>query len=64
VQGLISPDPAARRGVALGLREVLASAHKSHIGAYMGALIPAVRDALCDPSPVSAARPLANGPAS
>jgi len=47
-QRLKSPDGTARRGVCLGLREVMASAHKSQIGLYMTALIPAVRDALCD----------------
>lgn len=37
-----------RRGVCLGLAEVINSAHKSTIGAYMPDLIPCVRDALCD----------------
>ena len=49
---LHSNDPSARRGVCLGLKEVMASAHKSQIGAFMNDLIPAVRDALCDSSPV------------
>lgn len=51
---LQSPDPSARTGVCMGLREVMASANKNHIGAYMTELIPAVKDALCDTSEVSA----------
>jgi hypothetical protein len=46
---LASRSPHARQGVGLGLGEVLRSANKAHIGAYMADLIPAIQRALCDP---------------
>jgi len=49
IEHLSSEDGKARQGVCLGLCEVMAAAKKSQIGAYMNELIPAVRDALCDP---------------
>lgn len=45
---LKNDDGSSRRGVCLGLREIMQSAHKSYIGSYLNELIPAVRDALCD----------------
>jgi len=44
-----SYDPSCREGVCMGLGQVLASASKNHIGAYLPDIIPAIRDALCDP---------------
>lgn len=46
---LQSPEPATREGVCLGLSEIMRSAKKVHITAYMQDLVPAVKDALCDP---------------
>jgi len=48
---LRSPDGNVRQGVCLGLSEIMASARKHHIAAYMPDLILAVRDALCDSLP-------------
>jgi hypothetical protein len=44
-------DGFVRQGACLGLSEIMASAKKRHITAYMGDLTPAVRDALCDDLP-------------
>ena len=45
---LTSDDEATRRGVCLGLSEVMKSTAKKRIGEYTQELISAVRDALCD----------------
>jgi hypothetical protein len=41
----------ARQGVGLGLSELLRSAHKAQIGAYMQEIIPTILRALCDEDP-------------
>ncbi len=41
----------ARPGVGLGLSELLRSAHKAQIGAYMQEIIPTILRALCDEDP-------------
>ncbi|GBG78816.1 hypothetical protein CBR_g28040 [Chara braunii] len=40
-----------RQGVCFGLSEVMASAGRQHLAAYMSDLIPTIRDALCDSEP-------------
>ncbi len=42
-------DAQARQGVCLALGEVMGTAHKSQISAYMADLITGLREALCDP---------------
>ena len=46
--GLSAHSAHARQGVGLGLSEVLRSAHKAHIGAYMAVIIPTILRAICD----------------
>ncbi|KAI5063295.1 hypothetical protein GOP47_0021842 [Adiantum capillus-veneris] len=41
-------DESTRQGVCIGLSEVLSSAGKDQLFAYMSSLIPTIRDALCD----------------
>eukprot|EP00457_Paulinella_chromatophora_P000432 gb/GEZN01000432.1/.p1 GENE.gb/GEZN01000432.1/~~gb/GEZN01000432.1/.p1 ORF type:complete len:1359 (+),score=293.15 gb/GEZN01000432.1/:282-4079(+) len=45
---LRSPDARIRRGVCLGLREVLGAARKQLLTSYLFDLVPMVRTALCD----------------
>ena len=46
--GLSTDDPARRRGVCLGLTEVMAAAGKENVTTFLPKLIPAVRMGLCD----------------
>lgn len=56
-RGLREPDERSREGAALGLSAVLANANKALLAAHLRDVIPAVREALCDPS---APRPVAH----
>lgn len=47
-EGLRDPDESTRQGVCVGLSEVLSSAGKHQLVAYMSSLIPTIQDALCD----------------
>lgn len=46
---LRSPEAVVRQGVCLAFAEVMSSARKSHITAYMVDIIPSIKAALCDP---------------
>eukprot|EP00250_Pteridium_aquilinum_P013931 c21667_g1_i1 orf=228-8111(+) len=50
-EGLRKGDESTRQGVCIGLSEVLSSAGKEQLVAYMSSLIPTIRDALCDSVP-------------
>ncbi|MCO5572014.1 hypothetical protein L7F22_025765 [Adiantum nelumboides] len=50
-EGLQKGDESTRQGVCIGLSEVLSSAGKDQLFAYMSSLIPTIRDALCDSVP-------------
>ncbi|XAR48876.1 hypothetical protein NMG60_11031843 [Bertholletia excelsa] len=50
-QGLKDPNASRRQGVCIGLSEVMASAAKSQLIAFMDELIPTIRTALCDSMP-------------
>lgn len=50
-KGLESKEPVTRQGVCLGLSEVLSSAARNQLGAYLAVVIPCVRKALCDDLP-------------
>jgi len=47
-KGLEDEVPSTRQGVCMGLSEVMGSAGKHQLVAYMGDLIPTIRRALCD----------------
>ncbi|KAF3790933.1 eIF-2-alpha kinase activator [Nymphaea thermarum] len=50
-QGLKDPNPSRRQGVCVGLSEVMASAGRHQLLAFMDELIPTIRAALCDSMP-------------
>lgn len=50
-EGLQKGNESTRQGVCIGLSEVLSSAGKDQLVAYMSSLIPTIRDALCDSVP-------------
>ncbi|CAM6126914.1 unnamed protein product [Calypogeia fissa] len=50
-RGLEDSNGSTRQGVCMGLSEVMASAGKHQLLAYMGELIPTIRTALCDSEP-------------
>ncbi|XP_056168131.1 protein ILITYHIA isoform X1 [Syzygium oleosum] len=50
-QGLKDPNAGRRQGVCIGLSEVMASAGRSQLLAFMDELIPTIRTALCDSMP-------------
>ncbi|XP_008796399.2 protein ILITYHIA [Phoenix dactylifera] len=50
-QGLKDPNTSRRKGVCIGLSEVMASAGKHQLLNFMDELIPTIRTALCDSTP-------------
>ena len=47
-KGLQSEESMVRRGVCVGLSEILSASSRAQIDMYLGTLIPALREALCD----------------
>lgn len=50
-QGLESGNENMRQGVCLGLAEIMECATSRQVEEFIGTLVPAIQDALCDPSP-------------
>jgi hypothetical protein len=49
-RGLDSPDLSVRRGVCMGLSEILSAAGRAQVDTYIDSLVPALEVALCDES--------------